>query len=57
MILEVAILDVPPGKEAEFESAFEQASPIIAKMSGYVSYQLQKCIEKKNRYILLAAPG
>jgi len=53
MILEVAILDVIPGKETEFESAFEQASPIIASMDGYVSHQLQKCVEKENRYILL----
>ncbi len=53
MILEVAILDVVPGKENEFESAFELASPIIATMDGYISHQLQKCIEKQNRYILL----
>jgi heme-degrading monooxygenase HmoA len=53
MILEVAILDVIPGREKEFESAFEQASPIIASMDGYISHQLQKCIEKENRYILL----
>ena len=53
MILEVAILDVIPDKEFEFESAFQQASPIIASMKGYVSHQLQRCIEKENRYILL----
>ena len=53
MILEVAILDVIPGTETEFEAAFKQASPIIAGMDGYVSHQLQKCIEKQNRYILL----
>jgi len=53
MILEVAILDVIPGREAEFESAFEQASPIIASIDGYVSHQFQKCVEKQNRYILL----
>ena len=53
MILEVAILDVISGKEDEFQVAFEQASPIIASMKGYVSHQLQRCIEKENRYILL----
>ena len=53
MILEVAILDVSPGTETEFEAAFKQASPNIASMGGYVSHQLQKCIEKQNRYILL----
>ena len=53
MILEVAILDVIPGQENEFEAAFAQASLIISSMSGYISHQLQKCIEKQNRYILL----
>jgi heme-degrading monooxygenase HmoA len=53
MILEVAILDVIPGQERDFEAAFVQASPIISSMSGYISHQLQCCIEKQNRYILL----
>ena len=53
MILEAATLNVIPGREAEFESAFAKASPIISSMSGYVSHQLQRCIEKQNRYILL----
>ena len=53
MILEVAILNVIRGQENEFEAAFEKASPIISSMSGYVSHQLLKCIEKQNRYILL----
>jgi heme-degrading monooxygenase HmoA len=53
MILEVAILDVVPGRENEFQAAFAKASPIISSMSGYVSHQLQRCIEKQNRYILL----
>jgi len=53
MILEVAILNVIPGKEIEFQSAFEQASPIIVSMKGYISHQLQRCIEKENRYLLL----
>ncbi|PKN93245.1 MAG: antibiotic biosynthesis monooxygenase [Chloroflexi bacterium HGW-Chloroflexi-6] len=54
MIMEVAILNVIPGQEAEFEAAFAQASPIIASMPGYLSHQLQHCLEKPNRYILLA---
>ncbi len=53
MILEVAILDVISGKEKDFQAAFEKASPIIASMKGYVSHQLQLCIEKENRYLLL----
>jgi len=53
MILEVAILDVIPAQENEFQAAFAKASPIISSMSGYVSHQLQRCFEKQNRYILL----
>ena len=53
MILEVAILDVIPEKIQEFERAFNKAQNIIMSMSGYVSHELQSCIEIKNRYILL----
>ncbi len=53
MILEVAILNVIPGREQEFETAFGKAQAIISSMHGYISHQLQKCIEKPNQYILL----
>ena len=53
MILEVAMLDVVPGKEQEFEEAFAVAREIITSMPGYVSHQLQRCIENSSRYILL----
>ncbi|MBV1915703.1 MAG: antibiotic biosynthesis monooxygenase [Pseudomonadales bacterium] len=53
MILEVAILDVKAGDETAFEQAFGEAQEIIASMPGYLSHQLQNCIEKPNRYILL----
>jgi heme-degrading monooxygenase HmoA len=52
-MLEVAILDVVPGKEAEFETAFRQVSAIISSMSGHISHQLQHCVENNSRYILL----
>jgi len=50
-VLEVAVLDVKPDLENDFETAFEQA--IISGMSGYIFHDLQKCIEQGNRYILL----
>lgn len=53
MILEVAILDVKAGLEQEFEHNFVKAQTIITSMKGYVSHQLQHCIEKPSRYILL----
>jgi len=53
MILEVAVLNVRVGSEAAYEAASAQASSIISARSGYVSHQLQRCIEIPNRYILL----
>ncbi|AFT66176.1 antibiotic biosynthesis monooxygenase [Cycloclasticus sp. P1] len=53
MVLEVAILNIKPNQIDEFEAAFGTAQKIISSMQGYVSHQLQKCIEKDNRYILL----
>jgi len=53
MILEAAILDVKNGQEKQFEEAFHEAQSIISSMPGYISHQMQKCIEKKNRYLLL----
>jgi heme-degrading monooxygenase HmoA len=53
MILEVAILDIKPNQEDEFETAFAKAQLIISSMTGYISHQLQKCVENPSRYILL----
>ena len=53
MILEVAVLNVRIGSEAAYEAAFERASSIISARPGYISHQLQRCIEIPNRYILL----
>ena len=53
MILEVAKLDVRQGQTREFESAFAEAQALISSMEGYISHQLQRCIEKPNRYVLL----
>jgi heme-degrading monooxygenase HmoA len=53
MVLEVAALNVRPGREEAFESAFEEARPIIAAVAGFISLELQRCMEQQNRYILL----
>jgi heme-degrading monooxygenase HmoA len=53
MILEVALLDVIPGQEAEFEAAFADAQAIIASIDGYLSHELQRCVENPSRYLLL----
>jgi len=53
MILEVAILDVKAGREVEFEAVFGEAQAILVRQDGYVSHQLQKCLEIQTRYLLL----
>ena len=53
MILEVAPLAVRAGAEARFEAAFREAQSIIASMPGYVSHELQRCLERPNEYVLL----
>jgi heme-degrading monooxygenase HmoA len=53
MILEVAVLDIKPGLSADFEDVFQVAKNIISAMPGYISHELQHCLEKDDRYILL----
>ncbi|MBQ0937339.1 antibiotic biosynthesis monooxygenase family protein [Ideonella paludis] len=53
MIPEVAPLQVKAGQESQFELAFLQAQRIILSMSGYLSHDLQRCIERPREYILL----
>ena len=53
MVLEVAMLDVKTGQNVAFEAAFQQAAPLIASIPGYVSHELQHCLENPQRYILL----
>jgi heme-degrading monooxygenase HmoA len=53
VITEQAVLDVRPGQERDFESAFAEAKALIASMPGFESLQLHRCVEKSNRYLLL----
>lgn len=53
MILEVADLHIKPGLAIEFEAAFKTASTIIAASPGYLSHELQRCLETPDRYLLL----
>ncbi|MBA3795213.1 MAG: antibiotic biosynthesis monooxygenase [Rubrobacter sp.] len=53
MILEVAQLDVLPTRTDEFEGAFAEASAIISSAPGYLSHELQRCIETPRQYVLL----
>jgi len=53
MILEVAILNIKTGQSEAFEKVFSRAKNIISSMNGYINHQLKKCVEEKDKYILL----
>ena len=53
VILEHAVLEVVPGREAPFEEAFTIATSIISSAAGFRSLQLQRCVESPSRYLLL----
>jgi heme-degrading monooxygenase HmoA len=54
MILEAAVLVVRPTQEEAFERDFAAASKFISCTPGYLSHELQRCLEAKGRYLLLA---
>lgn len=53
MILEVAMLEVIPGKETAFEQDFAKAGEYISSIKGYIKHSICKCLEQPNKYILL----
>ena len=53
MITEQASLNIIPGKEAEFEAAFDLAKSIIASMPGFHDLELLRGIESPSDYLLL----
>jgi heme-degrading monooxygenase HmoA len=53
MILEAAVLLVRDEEGAAFEAAMVQAAPVIAGSPGYLSHELQRCVETPGRYLLL----
>jgi heme-degrading monooxygenase HmoA len=53
VILEVALLKVRDGEGAQFEAAFREAEPLIASAEGYLTHELQRCVEVLDQYVLL----
>jgi heme-degrading monooxygenase HmoA len=53
MILEVAPLHIRPGQAQPFETAFREAQAIVSGMPGYISHELQRCLERPDEYLLL----
>ncbi|WP_029352205.1 antibiotic biosynthesis monooxygenase [Bosea sp. 117] len=53
MIHEIAILEIKPGTEDDFELAFAKAGPIFQRAKGCRSMEIQRCIEHPSRYTLV----
>ncbi len=53
MVTEVAVLQVKENESPNFEVAFHKAQLIITVMKGYIKHELLKCIEAKEKYILI----
>jgi heme-degrading monooxygenase HmoA len=53
VILELALIVVRPGSEAEFERVFPTAEQVLTGTPGYLSHELRRSIETPNRFALL----
>ncbi len=51
--LEVARLDVRPGRTEAFERDFAEARALPAQIDGFQRLELRRCVEVPNRYLLL----
>ena len=47
MILEVAILHIKPEEMSKFEAVFPKAEAIVSSIPGYISNELQRCVEPR----------
>lgn len=52
MVLEIAQIEILPGKEAEFEAAVAKAKPLFLRAKGCASVSLQRSVESPSRYRL-----
>ena len=52
-MLEHAVLHVVPGREADFESAFARARPLIEATPGFEGLRLLRGVEDSGDYLLL----
>lgn len=54
MITEHAVLEVVPGREAEFIAAMEKAKSLIARSPGFAGLRVERCLERPSCFLLLA---
>jgi heme-degrading monooxygenase HmoA len=54
MILEIAEIRIKPGSAAAFEEAARRGlDTVLSKALGFRSYQIRRCIESPERYVLM----
>jgi len=54
MILELADIRIPPGKNAEFDAAIQRGvETVISQAKGFRGYKVNKGVESPERYILM----
>ncbi len=54
MILEIADITIPPGKQAEFDEAIQRGlNTVISKAAGFRGFKVNKGVESPERYILM----
>jgi heme-degrading monooxygenase HmoA len=53
VITEHALLQVMPGREAEFVDAMERAKALIAASPGFVSLRVERGVERPGCFLLL----
>jgi quinol monooxygenase YgiN len=53
MVLEVALIDVVPGQEAEFSAAYAKARETLVSTEGCGSVRMTRGVESPSRFVLL----
>ena len=54
MILEIADIRIPPGKQAEFEAAIQRGvATVVSQATGFRGFKVNKGIESPERYVLM----
>ena len=53
MVLEVALIDVTPGAEAQFPAAYAAGREALAGSSGLLSIRMTQGVETPTRFVLL----
>jgi len=53
MVLEVAVINVVPGQEDEFVTAYRKARHFVAETAGCRSVRMTRGVESPSRFVLL----